>query len=75
MPKQYWLMKSEPTTFSVADLAANGTTYWSGVRNFQARNFMRDQMRVQTLKTNCPCSPLRCGREPGARNRPLRAAA
>jgi predicted RNA-binding protein with PUA-like domain len=44
--KQYWLMKSEPTAFSIADLEANRTTYWSGVRNFQARNFMRDQMRV-----------------------------
>ena len=46
MSKQYWLMKSEPTSFSIKDLAACGTTYWSGVRNFQARNFMRDQMRV-----------------------------
>ena len=46
MPKRYWLMKSEPTTFSVADLAASRTTYWSGIRNFQARNFMRDQMQV-----------------------------
>ncbi len=44
--KQYWLMKSEPTVFSISDLAAGGTTYWSGVRNFQARNFMRDRMRV-----------------------------
>ncbi len=43
---QYWLMKSEPTAFSISDLAASRTTHWSGVRNFQARNFMRDQMRL-----------------------------
>lgn len=42
-----WLMKSEPETFSIDDLAAapKKTTHWDGVRNFQARNFMRDQMR------------------------------
>jgi len=39
-------MKSEPTEFSMEDLAVSGTTYWSGVRNFQARNWMRDTMRV-----------------------------
>ena len=40
----YWLMKSEPGTFSIDDLAATPrkTTHWDGVRNFQARNFMRD---------------------------------
>ena len=45
---QYWLMKSEPDEFSIDDLAAakNRTTSWYGVRNYQARNFMRDQMRV-----------------------------
>ena len=44
----YWLMKSEPDEFSIDDLvAAKGqTTSWFGVRNYQARNFMRDQMRV-----------------------------
>jgi predicted RNA-binding protein with PUA-like domain len=43
-----WLMKSEPSEFSVDDLAAapGKTTVWFGVRNYQARNFMRDQMRV-----------------------------
>jgi predicted RNA-binding protein with PUA-like domain len=43
----YWLMKSEPETFSIDDLAASPrkTTHWDGVRNFQARNFMRDEMR------------------------------
>jgi predicted RNA-binding protein with PUA-like domain len=45
---RYWLMKSEPSEFSVDDLAAapGKTTAWFGVRNYQARNFMRDQMRV-----------------------------
>jgi predicted RNA-binding protein with PUA-like domain len=44
---QYWLMKSEPTSFSVEDLAAapRRTTSWDGVRNYQARNMLRDQMR------------------------------
>lgn len=46
--KSYWLVKSEPTCFSIQDLAAspNRTTSWSGVRNFQARNYMRDQMKL-----------------------------
>jgi len=45
--RRYWLLKSEPGTFSFDDLlAAPGrTTPWDGVRNYQARNFMRDQMR------------------------------
>ena len=43
----YWLMKSEPDVFGIDDLAKSPrkTTHWDGVRNFQARNFMRDQMR------------------------------
>ena len=44
--RQYWLMKSEPSVFSIDDLKASRATYWSGVRNYQARNFMRDRMRV-----------------------------
>src|SRR5690349_7971635 len=42
-PKGYWLMKSEPSTFSIDDLqrSPNQTTNWDGVRNYQARNFMR----------------------------------
>jgi len=45
---KYWLMKSEPDECSIDDvLAAPGRkTPWSGVRNYQARNFMRDEMRV-----------------------------
>jgi predicted RNA-binding protein with PUA-like domain len=44
----YWLMKSEPDEFSIDDLAKapKQTTAWFGVRNYQARNFMRDDMRV-----------------------------
>ncbi|HEY9182796.1 MAG TPA: EVE domain-containing protein [Gammaproteobacteria bacterium] len=47
----HWLMKSEPDVFGVDDLAKSPrrTTFWSGVRNFQARNFMRDGMRVGDL--------------------------
>lgn len=45
---RYWLMKSEPTDVSIDDLAGfeNQTVDWYGVRNYQARNFMRDQMQV-----------------------------
>jgi predicted RNA-binding protein with PUA-like domain len=45
---RYWLMKSEPGDVSIDDLAAmpNQTVDWYGVRNYQARNFMRDQMKV-----------------------------
>ena len=45
---RYWLMKSEPSDCSIDDLAAlpDQTVAWYGVRNYQARNFMRDQMRV-----------------------------
>lgn len=44
----YWLMKSEPTAFCIDDLKkmAHQTEHWDGVRNYQARNMMRDQMKV-----------------------------
>jgi predicted RNA-binding protein with PUA-like domain len=44
----YWLFKSEPSVFSISDLekAAKSTTCWDGVRNFQARNFLRDSIKV-----------------------------
>ncbi len=47
MARRCWLLKSEPGTFSFDDLLATPgrTTAWDGVRNYQARNFMRDQMR------------------------------
>ncbi|MBI2297077.1 MAG: EVE domain-containing protein [Betaproteobacteria bacterium] len=43
----YWLLKSDPSTYSIDDLARekNRTTAWTGVRNYQARNFLRDEMR------------------------------
>ena len=41
----YWLMKSEPTAFSIDDLKRKRQEPWDGVRNYQARNFMRDDMR------------------------------
>jgi predicted RNA-binding protein with PUA-like domain len=46
--RQYWLLKTEPTTFSFDDLwnAPKRTTFWDGVRNFQARNTLRDRMKV-----------------------------
>lgn len=46
--KRYWLLKSDPEAFSVEDLAKSShrTTSWDGVRNYQARNFMRDDMKV-----------------------------
>lgn len=44
--RKYWLMKSEPDVYSIEDLKRDGSTYWDGVRNYQARNFMRDQMQV-----------------------------
>lgn len=56
----YWLMKSEPDVFGIDDLAkARGKTdCWDGVRNYQARNMMRDQMRHGDLAffyhSNCP---------------------
>lgn len=46
MAKKYWLLKSEPDCYSIEDLEKDGTTFWDGVRNYQARNFMRDEMKV-----------------------------
>ena len=42
MAKQYWLMKSEPYVYSIEDLERDGSTCWEGVRNYKARNNMRD---------------------------------
>ena len=42
---QYWLMKSEPGCYSIDDLKKDTITHWDGVRNYQARNMMRDQMK------------------------------
>lgn len=48
---KYWLFKSEPSTFSIDDLnnKPNKTEHWDGVRNYQARNFMRDNMKKGDL--------------------------
>src|SRR5436305_181870 len=43
---KYWLMKSEPSAYSIDDLMRDGKTRWGGIRNYQARNFMRDEMRA-----------------------------
>jgi len=43
---RYWLMKCEPSAYTIEDLARDGRTSWEGVRNYQARNFMRDDMQV-----------------------------
>lgn len=57
-PKRYWLMKSEPEVFSFFDLKArpNSTDHWEGVRNYQARNFLREMARGDFLlfyHSNC----------------------
>jgi len=47
MAKKFWLFKSEPSEFSWVDLknSKNQTTFWDGVRNYQARNFLRDEIK------------------------------
>ena len=40
----YWLLKSEPDCYSISDLRKDGTTAWGGIRNYQARNCLRDEM-------------------------------
>ena len=47
MPRmRYWLMKCEPAAYTIDDLKRDKVTSWEGVRNYQARNFMRDRMQV-----------------------------
>lgn len=41
----YWLMKSEPDVYSINDLQRDKVEHWDGIRNYEARNFMRDKMR------------------------------
>ncbi|MGN5480537.1 EVE domain-containing protein [Cupriavidus basilensis] len=59
--RQYWLMKSEPDEASIDTLAKEGTLPWTGVRNYQARNFMRDVMRIGDgvlfYHSSCASSP------------------
>jgi len=46
MPRRYWLMKCEPAAYTIDNLERDRQTSWEGVRNYQARNFMRDDMQV-----------------------------
>lgn len=46
MATRYWLMKCEPDAYTIDDLERERVTSWEGVRNYQARNFMRDDMQV-----------------------------
>jgi predicted RNA-binding protein with PUA-like domain len=49
MPRSYWLVKSEPNKYSWDDLVRDGSTYWDGVRNYMARNNLRDMKRGDLL--------------------------
>tara|TARA_A100001015_G_C15040298_1_gene739169 strand:+ start:3218 stop:3676 length:459 start_codon:yes stop_codon:yes gene_type:complete len=55
----YWLMKTEPTTYSIDHLENEQVTQWEGVRNYQARNFMRDTMKIgdKVLFYHSNCKP------------------
>ena len=69
VPMRYWLMKTEPETFGVEHLAAapRRTSPWDGVRNYQARNMLRDEMQrgdqAFLYYSSCGCreSPPSCG--------------
>ncbi len=55
---QWWLMKSEPNVYSIDDLRNEGTTLWDGIRNYQARNFMREmQIGDQVFFYHSNCKP------------------
>lgn len=43
--RRFWLFKSEPESYGISDLQRDGSTFWDGVRNYQARNFLRDDIR------------------------------
>ncbi len=45
MARRYWLFKSEPSAYSFDDLVADGVTEWDGIRNYQARNLLRDEVQ------------------------------
>lgn len=53
----YWIFKSEPDVYSIDDLMRDKTTYWDGVRNYEARNFLRDKIKkgdvVLFYHSNC----------------------
>ena len=46
MATKYWLFKSEPGAYSIDDLERDGRTFWDGVRNYQARNMLRDDIKT-----------------------------
>ncbi len=56
----YWLFKSEPDCYSFEDLKRDRTTFWDGVRNYQARNFLRDSIQVGdgVLFYHSSCEPM-----------------
>ena len=49
MNKNYWLLKSEPSDYSIDDLKRDKKTFWHGVRNYQARNLLRDKIKAGDL--------------------------
>ena len=54
----YWLMKSEPDAYSIDSLKSDGTTLWDGIRNYQARNFMRNMaLRDKVFFYHSNCKP------------------
>ncbi|ALR06354.1 EVE domain-containing protein [Xylella fastidiosa] len=57
--RHYWLMKSEPDAFSIDDLQRIGTEPWNGIRNYQARNFIRDKIHIgdSVLFYHSNCKP------------------
>jgi predicted RNA-binding protein with PUA-like domain len=60
MAGRFWLVKSEPSTYSIHDLERDGSTEWWGVRNYKARNYMRDRMQIgdQVLFYHSNADPL-----------------
>ena len=60
MAKRYWLFKSEPSSYSIDDLARDRRTGWDGVRNYQARNLLRDEIAVGdgVLFYHSSCEPM-----------------
>jgi len=59
MARRFWLFKSEPDSYSIHDLVRDGRTAWDGVRNYQARNLLRDEVRVGdgVLFYHSSCTP------------------
>lgn len=59
LAKRYWLLKTEPESYSIDDLKRDKRTFWEGVRNYQARNSIRDDMRVgdEALFYHSSCEP------------------